>query len=212
MMSEHRATKSGFAAEAQAKVEAAYNEQEALKCLQWIQAVLGCDEIPSDPSQIDASKETFQKILGDGMILCKLIDKLMDSSAINWKEKTFQPCGIPAMRTMRERERIAMFNKLVQEFGVDNTSTFPTESLHEIGALNLAQVCSCIRAVGIEAQNKPGYSGPEGVWPKKAAKQHKEWTEEQLKAGDSIISLQMGSNKGASQAGMSIGKSRHIID
>ena len=54
------------------------------------------------------------------------------------------------MRIMRERERIAMFSKLVQEYGVSDTATFPTESLHEKGALNLAQVCVCLRALGME--------------------------------------------------------------
>jgi len=33
-----------------------------------------------------------------------------------------------------------------------------------------------------------------------------------MKAGASVIGLQMGTNKGASQAGMSFGKSRHIVD
>lgn len=51
---------------------------------------------------------------------------------------------------MRERERIAMFTKLVQEYGVPDVATFPTESLHEKGALNLAQVCICLRTLGIE--------------------------------------------------------------
>ena len=54
------------------------------------------------------------------------------------------------MRVMRERERIAMFTKLVTEFGVPDTYTFPTESLHELSVANLAQVCVCIRALGIE--------------------------------------------------------------
>ncbi len=72
---------------------------------------------------------------------------------INWNDKTFQTPKIEAMRIMRERERIAMFSKYVQEYGVPDTATFPTESLHEKGALNLAQVCVCIRALGIEVSN-----------------------------------------------------------
>ena len=49
---------------------------------------------------------------------------------------------------MRERERIAMFTKFVQEYGVPETYTFPTESLHEKG--DLSQVLVCIRGLGIE--------------------------------------------------------------
>jgi len=38
------------------------------------------------------------------------------------------------------------------------------------------------------------------------------FTEEQLKQGETMIGLQMGSHKGASQAGMNIGKTRAIMD
>ena len=79
----------------------------------------------------------------------RLIDVLLPGK-INWQDKSFQPAKIEAMRIMRERERIATFTKLVQQYGVADTATFPTESLHEKGALNLAQVCVCIRALGIE--------------------------------------------------------------
>ena len=38
--------------------------------------------------------------------------------------------------------------------------------------------------------------------PKEAEKSQREFTQEQLEAGKHMIGLQMGSNKGASQAGM----------
>jgi len=84
--------------------------------------------------------------------MCRLIDKLIPGK-INWSDKTFQVPKIEAMRIMRERERIAMFTKLVQEYGVPDAATFPTESVHEKGALNLAQVCVCLRTLGIEVQH-----------------------------------------------------------
>ena len=52
------------------------------------------------------------------------------------------------MRVMRERERIALFSKYCQEYGVSDTATFPTESLSE--KVDLSQVTICIRALGIE--------------------------------------------------------------
>lgn len=206
-----RAGKSGLAAEAQRKIEANFNPEEAVRCLHWIQVITGTDQIPSNLQQIDGSHDNFHKTLGDGNILCTLIDKLYPGK-INWQDKTFQPAKIEAMRIMRERERIAMFSKLVQEYGVPDTATFPTESLHEKGALNLAQVCVCIRTLGIEAQSKPGYTGPDGYWPRKAEKNVREFSDEQLKAGQSVISLQYGTNTGATQAGMNIGKGRSIMD
>ena len=74
---------------------------------------------------------------------------------INWSNKTFQVPKIEGMRVMRERERIALFLKYVQEYGVSDTYTFPTESLHEKG--DLAQVLVCIRGVGIEVGVKKSY-------------------------------------------------------
>jgi len=207
----YRAGKSGLAAECQKKIESNFDEAEAAKCLHWIQMMTHVEEIPEDPEAIDASHDNIYKLLSDGIILLKLLDSISPGK-INWNDKMFQTPKIEAMRIMRERERIAQFSKMVQELGVTDTYTFPTESLHEKGALNLAQVCVCIRALGIEAQAKPGYSGPDGFWPKKSEKNVREFSDEQRKAGQSVISLQYGSNKGASQAGMNIGKPRHIVE
>jgi len=207
----YRATKSGFAAEAQQKVEANFDVNDARKCLQWIQAVSQTDKIPSNPGDIDASHDNFYQLLHDGVVLLQVMDKLMPGK-VNWNDKMFQTPKIEAMRLMRERERISTFTKLVTQYGVADTYAFPTESIHEQGALNLAQVCNCIRALGIEAQTKPSYPGPAGFWQKKAERNTREFTEEQLKEGQNIISLQYGTNKGASQAGMNIGKMRSIHD
>jgi len=210
-MASSRAPKSGLAAEAQKKIDSNFDPQDAAKCLHWIQMISGCEEIPGDIGSIDGSQDNFHRILGDGIVLCKLIDKLYPGK-IQWTDKTFQPAKIDAMRIMRERERISTVTKLVQDYGVSDTATFPTESLHEKGALNLAQVCTCIRTLGIEAQSKPGYSGPDGYWPRKSEKNVRDFSDDQMKAGANVISLQYGTNKGATQAGMNIGKGRSILD
>ncbi len=49
------------------------------------------------------------------------------------------------------------------------------------------------------------------IGPRPTEKNVREFTEEQLRAGDSIIGLQAGSNKGATQSGMGSGV-RHIAD
>ena len=51
-----------------------------------------------------------------------------------------------------------------------------------------------------------------GLGPKEATENKRDFSDEQLNAGQSIIGLQMGTNRGASQAGMSFGKTRHIVD
>jgi transgelin len=47
--------------------------------------------------------------------------------------------------------------------------------------------------------------------PKQAEENRREFTEEQLRAGEAIIGLQAGTNKGATQAGLNMGASRKII-
>ena len=54
--------------------------------------------------------------------------------------------------------------------------------------------------------------GHVGFGPQESQGNVRSFTEDQLKAGQNVISLQYGSNKGASQAGMNFGKTRMIID
>lgn len=46
---------------------------------------------------------------------------------------------------------------------------------------------------------------------RKAQENKRDFSDDQLKAGKNVIGLQMGSNKGASQEGMSYGRSRQIL-
>lgn len=46
---------------------------------------------------------------------------------------------------------------------------------------------------------------------RKSQENKREFSAEQLKAGKNVIGLQMGSNKGASQEGMSYGRPRQIL-
>ena len=60
-----------------------------------------------------------------------------------------------------------------------------------------------------QAQAK-GYSGP-ALGPKESTAQKREFSEGQMQEGKHIIGLQMGSNRGASQAGMTpYGATRQI--
>lgn len=52
--------------------------------------------------------------------------------------------------------------------------------------------------------------GKPGIGPKEAEKNERIFSEEKLKAGQTIIGLQMGSNKGANQSGINFGNTRHM--
>ncbi len=72
------------------------------------------------------------------------------------------------------------------------------------------QVVNGIIALSRKA-GKKGFSGPT-IGPKESAANKRDFSEEQLRAGHNVIGLQMGSNKGASQTGMSYGAPRQIHD
>lgn len=55
----------------------------------------------------------------------------------------------------------------------------------------------------------PEWPGP-FLGPKPSEENRRDFTDEQLKAGESVIGLQMGTNKGATQSGQNFGNSRHM--
>ncbi|KAK3097766.1 hypothetical protein FSP39_013008 [Pinctada imbricata] len=166
--------------------------------------------------KIESGSERFRmmdnmyNVLKDGLILCKLIDDLLPTGLkLDFTRKAFQETKMQAFASARERERIAIFLNKAMEYGVPESCTFQTDYLYE--KTNLVQVCTCIRALGIEAQSHPSYTGPI-IWPKKAEENKRKFSNDQLNAGQQVISLQYGTNRGASQAGMNFGKQRMIID
>lgn len=52
--------------------------------------------------------------------------------------------------------------------------------------------------------------GVVSIGPKEADKNVRHFSEDQLRAGQAIISLQYGSNKGANQSGINFGNTRHM--
>lgn len=55
-----------------------------------------------------------------------------------------------------------------------------------------------------------GNFGKPSIGPKEAEKNERKFSEDKLKAGQTIIGLQMGSNKGANQSGINFGNTRHM--
>lgn len=62
----------------------------------------------------------------------------------------------------------------------------------------------------LQAWKDPNWKGP-NLGPKPADQNTRDFTDEQLNAGQSIIGLQAGQNKGATQAGQNIGAGRKIL-
>ncbi|KHJ47572.1 hypothetical protein D918_01727 [Trichuris suis] len=207
-----RATKSGIAAEAEAKatlskqrcvvarsffngaqfqIKSKFSPDQASQLLTWIR------DISEQEIDTDGSMENFIAVLKDGVVLCKLANALQPGAIrkINETKMAF-----------KQMENINNFLNFAESVvGVPKSESFMTVDLYESQDPN--SVLICLASVARKAHK----FGKPSVGPKEAQGEKREWTDEQMRAGSNIISLQYGSNKGATQSGMNIGNSRHII-
>merc|ERR1712110_304550 len=118
----------------------------------------------------------FAEHLKDGVQLCSLINALQPGSV----------------------KKIKMYLKACTNYGLKEQDLFQVNDLYE--NKNLYMVVDNLYNLGGMTQ-KNGWDGPVlGV--KQATENKRQFDEEVLKAGQSMIGLQYGTNKGASQAGM----------
>ncbi|KAL6422878.1 hypothetical protein ACFW04_010422 [Cataglyphis niger] len=163
--------------------------QEA-EAQQWIETVIG-ERFPPGLSYEDA--------LRDGVILCKLMNKL-------------QPGLISKINTSggdyKMMDNLNQFQKACVKYGVPDVDLFQAVDLME--RKNIAQVTNTIFAIGRTTYKHPEWRGP-WLGPKPAEENKRSFTEEQLRAGEGLIGLQAGTNKGATQAGQNFGATRKIL-
>lgn len=188
-MSTNRATKSGFAAEAQRKINSKYSDELAAESLEWIKEVTGEDINTS------GDMDNFYEVLKNGVLLCKLVNAIKPGSVKKVNESQM------AFKCM---ENITAFLEVAKGLGVPTQETFQSVDLWE--RQNLNSVVICLQSLG----RKAGNFGKPSIGPKEADKNVRQWSDEQLRAGQNVISLQYGSNKGATQSGINFGNTRHM--
>ncbi|ELK30701.1 Calponin-3 [Myotis davidii] len=111
---------------------------------------------------------------------------------------------------IEELENIGNFIKAIQAYGMKPHDIFEANDLFENG--NMTQVQTTLVALAGLAKTK-GFHTTIDIGVKYAEKQTRRFDEGKLKAGQSVIGLQMGTNKCASQAGMTAyGTRRHLYD
>jgi len=165
------------------------NKEQEDEIMNWISAVLG-EKLPSG---------AIEDVLKDGVILCNLANKLTPGSV-----KKIQSKGT-AFQLM---ENIQRFQAAVKAYGVPQEEIFQTADLFE--RRNISQVILSLYALARITQKHPEFKGP-SLGPKMAEKNEREFSEEQLRASEGHLGLQMGYNKGASQAGLGgMGNTRHM--
>ncbi|KAJ3307201.1 Muscle-specific protein 20, partial [Blyttiomyces sp. JEL0837] len=120
------------------------------------------------------SSDSFHDSLKDGILLCKLMNKILPSDPIK--------IGVSKM-PFKQMENIGQFLGRLEKMGVPAYDRFQTVDLYE--AKNLDQVVNCIFSLSRHAAAK-GFDGPV-LGPKLATKSERQFTEEQLAKSRSIV-------------------------
>jgi len=177
----------GLSRECALKSAAKFSEERATQCLAWIEAVLGRGLGVSEEGVL--SQEQFQEVLKDGSVLCELINAL-------------RPGSVKKINTMKapfkQRENIELFLKGAADYGLKEQDLFQVNDLYE--SKNLYMVVDNLFSLGGCAQ-KLGYDGPV-IGAKQSTVNKRQFDSETLNAGQAVIGLQYGTNKCASQKGM----------
>ncbi|GAA6235961.1 transgelin-like [Lates japonicus] len=190
----------GLSREVQSKIDKKYDPELEERLVAWIIAQCG-----SGVGQPEPGKTGFQIWLKNGCVLCELINSLCSNKPI----KSIKPSGM----VFKQMEQISMFLKAAESYGVTKTDMFQTVDLFE--SKDLAAVQRTLMALGSLAvtKNDGNYKGDPSWFHKKSQENRRDFSEEQLSEGRNVIGLQMGTNKGASQAGMTgYGRPRQIIN
>ncbi|XP_064424794.1 transgelin [Latimeria chalumnae] len=191
----------GLSKDIKSKIEKKYDPELEDRLVDWIIAQCG-----AEVGRPETGRSAFQVWLKDGTILSKLINSLYSDGAKPVKKIQNSPLAFKQM------EQVSQFLAAAEKYGVSKTDTFQTVDLWE--GKDMAAVQRTLMALGsIAVTKKDGlYHGDPNWFFKKAQENKREFTEQQLKEGKNVIGLQMGTNRGASQAGMTgYGSQRQII-
>ncbi|KAL3878606.1 hypothetical protein ACJMK2_030940 [Sinanodonta woodiana] len=189
----------GLTAEVNYKIRGKYSTEMEQAARVWIEDVLGRALVEGADPNTPLGMDVFQAALKDGVILCELMNTLKPGAVKRVNDSKI---------AFKQMENIANFLKAAEEYGLKQIDQFRTADLYE--KQNMTQVVQSIHALGSVAQAH-GFDGPV-LGPKPAHESKRNFSEETLAAGRTVIGLQMGSHTGANQKGMNIGKTRSIMD
>merc|ERR1739836_46023 len=155
--------------------------------MSWVDEVIAKKLDP--PAAEIKDQYEFAGILKNGSVLCELINAI-------------EPGSVKKINTMnapfKQRENIEMYLKGCESYGLVAQELFQVNDLYE--DKNLYMIVDNLYALGGMAQKK-SWEGP-ALGVKVASENKRNFDDDVLKAGQSMIGLQYGTNKGASQAGM----------
>ncbi|XP_063053631.1 calponin-1-like [Engraulis encrasicolus] len=179
----------GLSAEVKSKLAGKYDPVKEQQLRVWIQETTG-----------RRIGDNFMDSLKNGVILCDLINKLQPGSVKKINEST---------QNWHQLENIGNFVRAITAYGIRPHDIFEANDLFE--NTNHTQVQSTLIALAGVAKTKGATKYDIGV--KYADKQQRKFAPEKMREGRNVIGLQMGTNKLASQKGMtSYGTRRHLYD
>uniref|UniRef100_A0A914XVE8 Transgelin n=1 Tax=Panagrolaimus superbus TaxID=310955 RepID=A0A914XVE8_9BILA len=192
----------GLSRELERKNQARFCIEEAQEVLQWLQDVTK-SRFEKNPKDFQTAEEVSDA-LKDGVLLCILYHKIVNKAnnvAFRFNQNPKMP--------FHKMENISNFLNAIKLYGVPEISCFQTVDLYE--NKQFYKIIECLRALAAVAQSKSAPI-PFPNWVVKISqKQKREFTNEQIKGGEAVIPLQYGTNKCASQKGMTpYGLSRQI--
>ncbi|CDS36137.1 calponin homolog [Echinococcus multilocularis] len=185
------------------RLNSRYDANAEQEVVQWISQIVG--------ETVPLGRENVQRSLKDGKILVRLIDAVYERTshlppAAQSVRRPLKPNTMSA--PFKQMENIQIFLDATEAYGVPKTSLFQTVDLYE--SRNMSQVINTLMQLGTECQRN-GFQGPT-CGPRPTNKQYRQWTEQQLRASEGMVCLQSGTNKFASQKGMTFGGVRHAAD
>jgi len=157
----------GLDAEIKQKLAAKFDANKAAQAVAWLESV----------TSVAANGAGFQDYLKNGQVLCKAVNAIKPNSvrSINTMKAPF-----------KERENIANYLSACKELGAKSTDLFMTQDLYE--GSNLGVVVDNIFILSALAL-KNGYTGPT-IGVKLATENKREFSEEVMKQGQGMMSLQ----------------------
>uniref|UniRef100_A0A7E4VBM0 Transgelin n=1 Tax=Panagrellus redivivus TaxID=6233 RepID=A0A7E4VBM0_PANRE len=183
----------GLSRELERKNLARFCIEEAREVLQWIEDVTKM-RFSKSPAQFNTADEVCDA-LKDGILLGNLMHRLVGKA-----NKMYFPFDEKAKMPFQKMVNISNFLDAIKKYGVPEISCFQTVDLYE--NKQCYKVIECLRALAAVAQSKDA-KVPFPFWVvKMSTGQKRHFTTEQIKGGDAVIPLQYGTNKCASQKGM----------
>merc|ERR1712004_502323 len=148
-----RARKAGDQAAIERKLEERYDAEEALgtpeKVTEWINKVMEGEA--GYTACAGTSWQIIQKFLQDGVVLCKLLNKLRAAAGM---EKISSKAN--AKMAFVQMGNVEAFNKGAESYGVPSSALFQTVDLMDGRKGPMINVVNCLNQLGFEA-NKKGF-------------------------------------------------------